>query len=829
MNATTRSDSALKGLMQYWGFIIGTVVGLATAVASTQVKDLPTTGVGSLVLFLFSPNSHLIITVSVGIVLPFVLNIVFLGARALERKRPLWQYLHMVENKNSQLKPTGFAQSEALLSVSVPLSENFIRLYATPDRPRYEISGGQAALIEQIRRNAHLSPDECEAQIQLLKRQWWNLLGEGQTGQNTEIADVLQQLSAAQPIAVILGIPGSGKSTTMRWLALHMAQASCFSLLHRGVNRLLEVLPAKVGELSLLSRIAALPKGLGPAQVPIFVRIGDYAKRLKAKEDNHESLSFQEFLMEYLPKEYQNLPTLPGKLFAEMAKQHCLFLFDGLDEVASDSLRRQVLVNIMTFIESYLPERSSQNHYNRFLITSRIVGYEASPLTGYAHYTLRDLEDEQIKDFLTHWCPAVERYQTSRQHKLIALQEQEALRAGYEERERLLTAFANSPGIKRLAVNPLMLTILALLQKSGKTLPHRRIELYDMVTRTLLANRNYETGRRYFSDSDLPLVDQVLSELAYALHKSDFFLTKLEVNTIACKVMTEVTKAVPDQNTVENFTETIRDSSGLFVEIGQGLYSFMHRTFQEYYVARYLLRQTPKDRKDFVRTKFTSAIWREALLLAIASKSTENKAEANELIETIATMREPCDAFLHRSPLFAASSVVDCTTWSIERSLQRRIANTLFDIYGDPYGKGRYTSLQQEIEKIALLWLRGQEESSQQHIWPPLLEAWRTALCDSTNACRQEGAVHLLASLAPDLPDCPAFVLYALIPPLWLCVSSMRLALLGGCIRNGSDGVRNSLLCWNVLPSMRWSLTIYSHLLLFQQNRVILTGIGNLP
>src|SRR5436309_2120171 len=53
--------------------------------------------------------------------------------------------------------------------------------------------------------------------------------------------------------------------------------------------------------------------------------------------------------------------------------------------------------------------------------------------------------------------------------------------------------------------------------------------------------------------------------------------------------------------------------------------------------------------------------------------------------------------------------------------------------------------------------------------------------------------------------------------PLWPCACSMLLALPGGCIRNGSDGVRNSLLCWNVLPSMRWSLTIYSHLLLFQQ------------
>src|SRR5205807_215221 len=244
-----------------------------------------------------------------------------------------------------------------------------------------------------------------------------------------------------------------------------------------------------------------------------------------------------------------------------MAKQHCLFLFDGLDEVASDSLRRQVLANIVTFIESYLPSKSTQSHYNRFLITSRIVGYEAGPLTGYAHYTLRDLEDEQIEDFLTHWCPAVEHYQMkplSGQRKLTAQQEQEAVRAGNEERDRLLAAFATSPGIKRLAVNPLMLTILALLQKSGKTLPHRRIELYDMVTRTLLANRNYETGRRYFYDSDLPLVDQVLSELAFQLHMSDFFLTEQEVNAIACRVMTEETKEAPDQTTVENFTDTIR-------------------------------------------------------------------------------------------------------------------------------------------------------------------------------------------------------------------------------------------------------------------------------
>lgn len=52
--------------------------------------------------------------------------------------------------------------------------------------------------------------------------------------------------------------------------------------------------------------------------------------------------------------------------------------------------------------------------------------------------------------------------------------------------------------------------------------------------------------------------------------------------------------------------------------------------------------------------------------------------------------------------------VVDCSAWSIRHDLQRGIANSIFDIYGNALETGRYKALQKEIERIMLLWLKGQ-------------------------------------------------------------------------------------------------------------------------
>ena len=474
----TVARSILKIAKWLWPVVlIPLIIAMITTLVPLFVQAQP----GSPLYVFLTPgpvrNNTIIISIIIfGILIlaPLVAWLILLTEGHTTGNKVLRKYLRAVEEAHQGLNPKGFAQQSALISVNVPLDEIFIHLSAVSDRPLYDLPYEQQKLLEELRLGSHsdMTQEQREEHIQRLRVLWYSQLGqdwaEGRQKQNATIEEVLKALKAERPVAVILGTPGSGKSTTMRWLALKMARAS-------------------------LSRSYDLPEGLASRQIPILIRISDYAKSLDA-----ENMPFRQFFTEHIAREYPALTNLSNTLLDELKKGRCLLLFDGLDEVASDSLRRRVAENISAFISDYAAESATTQHFNRFIVTSRIVGYEAGTFNRYAHYTLRDLEDEQIKQFLTNWCPAVERYQAMASQgmkPLTAQQEAQAKKAGDEQRGRLLEALENNPGIKRLAVNPLMLTILALIQRSGRTLPHRRIDLYQVVTRTLLDNWNKEKGQ----------------------------------------------------------------------------------------------------------------------------------------------------------------------------------------------------------------------------------------------------------------------------------------------------------------------------------------------
>ena len=131
-----------------------------------------------------------------------------------------------------------------------------------------------------------------------------------------------------------------------------------------------------------------------------------------------------------------------------------LILFDGLDEIPDASLRIQIAHQIEIFTQAY-----SQNS---FIVTSRIVGYRNAPLTGhYQTYTLADFNEEQIQTFTKKWCPAYERWVNHiEDHQLLQ-------GIATKEAEKLFQATRLNEGVRRLAVNPLLLTILALIQRQG--------------------------------------------------------------------------------------------------------------------------------------------------------------------------------------------------------------------------------------------------------------------------------------------------------------------------------------------------------------------------
>ena len=363
-------------------FIITFLIGLATNLAVVQTTDLHKTVLAS-VLNWFAQfgiiQSVLLIVFGLFIVLTLISWIVMAWGEHASGGKILRKYLHAVEEAHQGLNPKGFAQQSALISVNVPLDEIFIHLSAVSDRPLYDLPYEQQKLLEELRLGSHsdMTQEQREEHIQRLRVRWYSQLGkdwtEGRQKQNATIEEVLKALKAERPVAVILGTPGSGKSTTMRWLALKMARAS-------------------------LSRSHDLPEGLASRQIPILIGISDYAKSLDA-----ENMPFRQFFTEHIAREYPTLTNLSNTLLDELKKGHCLLLFDGLDEVASDSLRRCVAENISAFISDYAAESATIQHFNRFIVTSRIVGYEAATFNRYAHYTLRDLEDKQIEQFLTNW------------------------------------------------------------------------------------------------------------------------------------------------------------------------------------------------------------------------------------------------------------------------------------------------------------------------------------------------------------------------------------------------------------------------------------------
>ena len=82
---------------------------------------------------------------------------------------------------------------------------------------------------------------------------------------------------------------------------------------------------------------------------------------------------------------------------------------------------------------------------------------------------LQELEDTQIEDFLARWHRGA--YDEARQ--------------GETKRKLLARAIADSAAIRQLAGNPLLLTMMAILNRT-QDLPRDRTELYEQCARLLL-------------------------------------------------------------------------------------------------------------------------------------------------------------------------------------------------------------------------------------------------------------------------------------------------------------------------------------------------------
>lgn len=268
----------------------------------------------------------------------------------------------------------------------------------------------------------------------------------------------------------------------------------------------------------------------------------------------------------------------------------CLVLLDGLDEVAKAEDR----VAVARWVE----EQISGYPYNGFVITSRPHGYDDAPVDGAERLYAQDLTDEQVARFLDRWYRSVEGDAGTRRARDLQLRLQGA------------------PQLRALTVNPLLLTMIAIVHREENTLPGSRAELYQSICRALLWKRRSAKSRDpQAAPGTVELTgrnkEEAVQALAFAM--MDQGVGRLAKRELHARLESVLSRFHPRMEAGE-FVEFL-EANGLLVEPEPGVYAFAHHSFQEYLASAHLV---VAGWGDALPRRLADPWWRETIVLYTA-------------------------------------------------------------------------------------------------------------------------------------------------------------------------------------------------------------------
>jgi len=142
---------------------------------------------------------------------------------------------------------------------------------------------------------------------------------------------------------------------------------------------------------------------------------------------------------------------------------------------------------------------------------------------------------------------------------------------------------AKTPTLQDLAVNPLLLTLIATVHRYRSELPGRRVELFGEICDVFLGKRQQARGL----ELDLTPAQKVriLRALAYEMMCRQ---VREIAEVDASETVEQILKLVSPMSEPQNFLRMVEDSSGLLVQKESGIYGFAHLIFQEYLAALHI-------------------------------------------------------------------------------------------------------------------------------------------------------------------------------------------------------------------------------------------------
>jgi energy-coupling factor transporter ATP-binding protein EcfA2 len=403
-----------------------------------------------------------------------------------------------------------------------------------------------------------------------------SLIDEGNNSNKKQIWDFLAAIdkNPAFRRMAVLGAPGSGKTTLLRYLTQTYATKQ-----QRKVH----------------------PKA--PKLLPILLYLRDVRQEIL----NNNQLTLTELITQQVQQQHQKyqLLNLPPNWFAEKLRHNqCLVMLDGLDEVADETQRQQVSRWVDAQMQAY-PDTA-------FILTSRPFGYKTARLEQ--EVTVLEVQPfnlKQTQQFISSWY--LETEIMSR-----AGQDDKGVRAeAKQQADDLIKRIKNSKPLADMAVNPLLLTMIATVHHRGNALPGKRVELYREICQVLLEKR--QRAKDIADALTATQKQSVLQVLAFELmqQKTRNFKLSDEIDLIKDK-LADVAGSGANP---ENFIQQVRDVSGLLVEKEVGVYEFAHLSFQEY-LASVQIKES--NQENLLIANIHQSWWAETIRLYAAQSNASN-------------------------------------------------------------------------------------------------------------------------------------------------------------------------------------------------------------
>ncbi|WP_374537597.1 HEAT repeat domain-containing protein [Chitinimonas taiwanensis] len=352
---------------------------------------------------------------------------------------------------------------------------------------------------------------------------------------------------------VILGDPGGGKTTMLRWMA------TSYLLKHKGGN-----------DFDQVPDTDTLPD---QPWIPVLIRCRELGEVDLCR-------SFIDFLTQHLNKTEllpEDAHIMRAVILDRIAKGQILLLVDGLDEITNPQVRMQFCQEL---------ERTAARYPNApIVVTSRIVGYRDMPYrmgSNFAHGVIAELTREDKDNFAQRWIAVTEHHHAPQEKS--------------KRTQELIQALHSSDRIERLTGNPMLLTTLALVKRKVGKLPTRRTKLYAEAVSVLL-NWNPGLYQTIEEDEAIPQLEYLAYEMC---RRGVQQLTDDEILDLLDNLRAEYPRirAVRTRQPQE-FLRHLEQRSSILIRAGSSwqkdslsekpVWEFRHLTFQEYLAARALL------------------------------------------------------------------------------------------------------------------------------------------------------------------------------------------------------------------------------------------------